>query len=240
MSEEVEFVPTSLDVVMGGEVDDAPEVTEPEAVEVEKEPEVAAEEETPNSEPEAEPVKADEADNFAKARDVMKTQKARIAELEAGQAVPEKVPDVFEDQEAYTAHLEQKFDNKLLDMSEEMVREQFDDYEDMKARVFKEAETNPAIRGNITGQNIALSVYREGKRLIRDDVLKDPEYEVKVEARLRAKIEAEMQGKEVKGAEDKKALEESLPDDLTSESSTGNRPKEKGFTPTTLDNIFPD
>ncbi len=237
MSEE-QFVPTSLDVVMGGEVVDAPVVTAEPEVEATPEPEAVEEkpnetEETAKAEESEEP---SQVDNFAQLREVTKTQKARIAELEASQKEPEAAIDVFEDQAGFTQQLESKFDNKLLSMSEEMVKEQFDDYDAMLERVVKEAETNPSIRGNIAGkQNVALAVYKEGKRLTELDAIGDP---TTYREKIRAEIQAEMKVDADKAQKTKTKIKDSLPDDLTSEGSTRNSPKDKPFEPTSLDAIL--
>lgn len=237
MSEE--FVPTSLDVIMG-EVDDTPPVIETKVeVEPEKvEEEAAPEEEVPKEEPEP---KEDQASNFAELRSVIKEIKQENTELKAKQE-PEKVPDIFEDQAGYTAHLEKKFSNSLLNMSEDMVKEQFDDYDTMLDRVVKEAETNPAIRANLQHKpNVALAVYKEGKRLTALDLIGDP---VKFEANLRARILEENKAgagaDEETAAKEKAELKKALPDDLTSESNAGSRTEKEVFKPTTMDTLFPD
>ena len=238
---EVEFVPTSLESVMGNVADDTPQA-EPEPEAAEETPEKVEEEQAP-VEPEKVEAKEEpeeKANNFAQLREVTKTQKARIEELEATQKEPAKAPDVFEDQEAYTKHIESSVDNKLLGLSVTMVKEQYEDYDDVEARFIKEAETNPAIIGNVQGKsNMALAVYREGQKLLELDKIGDPvEYRAKIKAEILAELKSEGTDAEVKAKEEKQKLKDSLPDDISSEGSAGNRAKKEVFEPTSLDTIL--
>ena len=242
MSEAVEFVPASLDVALDL-VDDTPAPPEPEVVAevetVEETPNAEEVAEEPKPEPEIEPVKDEQATNFAQMREIVKAQKAEIEALKAPQE-PVKAPDVFEDQEAYTQHLEQKFESKLLNMSEEMVKAQYDDYDKMLELVVAEAEANPSIRNNIANQpNAALAVYNEGQRLQKEAKYKDPNYEANLKAEMKLEILAELEKNATLEADTKAALRNALPDDLTSESNAGGRTTKEVFTPTSLDALLP-
>jgi hypothetical protein len=110
----------------------------------------------------------------------------------------------------------------------------------MLDRVVKEAETNPAIRGNISGKpNVALAVYKEGKRLTELDKIGDPvEFRAKLKAEIMEEMKTEAGADKDAVAKEKKALKDALPDDLTSESNAGKRAEKKVFKPTDLDAIL--
>lgn len=237
--EKVEFVPTDLGQALGDDSPSTPEVVEPEPeaekVEETKEPEAET------KEGEAKPEPEDQASNFAELRSIVKELKQENTDLKSKPQEPEKVPDVFEDQEAYTAHLNKTFDSKMLNMSVEMAKEQFNDYDDMEARFIKEAETNPAILGNINGKaNQALAVYREGKKLMELDKIGDPvQYRATLKAEIIAELKADSEKTTETKATEKEALTKSLPDDLTSETSAGNRKPAEAPSHTSLDALFP-
>tara|TARA_R110000751_G_scaffold307812_1_gene431839 strand:- start:25948 stop:26718 length:771 start_codon:yes stop_codon:yes gene_type:complete len=129
-----EPMPDPVDVEQPAETPEAaaPEGQEPvqeQAVEPEKAPD-------PEPKPEAKPEKAEQSVPLAamlaerdRARDLEARLKAMEAERQPKQ--PEKSPDVFDDPEAYTKHVQaqirQATDNVRLDVSEQAARSQFGD-----------------------------------------------------------------------------------------------------------------
>lgn len=117
---------------------------------------------------------------------------------------PVRVPNPVEDPEGYQAWQDQRFEQRLfnerLNMSERMLRAAKPDQADVDAKiaVFKKAATdNPALRAQLASHPDPYQfAYDIGQRtLAMEEVGTDPAaYRAKVEAEIRAKIEAEYSG----------------------------------------------
>lgn len=242
MSEE--FVPSTLEAAMGDDTpaepvaQAEPETPEPEKVVEAAEPEKEdVVEEVVKDEPPAVEAQPDKQDNVVAMRKVIAEQSVKLKEFE--KAPP--VPDVLDDPDGFRAHMTGEFDVKFANMSEAMAKSQFPDYEEVATRFYEEAAKNPAVIQAVKNSaHPALEVYNQGKRLNALDDIGDPAaYEAKIEARVRAKIEAALKGEATKTEADKAKLKNSLPDDLTSEANVGSRAAAMAG-PTPLDKLFPD
>ena len=239
MSEE--FVPSTLDAVMGDDTPAEPVIqAEPETPEPEKVVEAAEPEVTPEKveEPVKEEPKVEKEDNVVAMRKVIAELKAENTELKV--VPPKAAPDVLDDPEGFRAHMTGEFDAKFANMSEAMAKSQFTDYDEVATRFYEEAAKNPAVIQSVKDSpHPALEVYNQGQRLKALDNIGDPAaYEAKIKAQVRAEIEAEIKGEATKTEADKTKLKNSLPDDLTSETNVGSRAAAVPGT-TSLDQLFP-
>lgn len=237
MSEEAEFIPSTLDAVMG-EVADEPQETV-----VEEKPEVKVEEpveevkaDEVKEEAKAEPEEKTKLDNVVAMREVIASQKAKITELTKKD--PDPAPDVFEDPDGFREHMTKDFDNKLsknkAEMSESMARQQFDDYDVISERFFKELAESPELGAKVrASSHPAMEVYNQGKRLLQLDDIGDPaEFKARMKAEILAELKTEPKEEPLK--------ETKLPDDLTSETNAGARKGPNWAGPTDLGKLFPD
>ena len=125
---------------------------ESEKVVVKEEPEKVDSQEE-KSETTSEEETAKEEWTFAAVKDERQKRQKLEKELEELRASldkkEEKAPDVFDDQEAYTKHLEQKFESKtkeqILNVQRDMMLEFKPDYEEKEKAFFEVAKDNPAL-----------------------------------------------------------------------------------------------
>jgi hypothetical protein len=231
--EAVEATTETTEVVEGAAV-------EPETVEKETEPEATTAPEVPEAEPQNVPLQALKAE-----REKRQAAERQIAEFNANK---EKVaaPDVFDDQKAYTEHMQTEFSqamfNERANMSEFYARREFKDLDD-KLETFQNLKaTNPALSAQV--QNAA-SPYHEivdivAKHEKMEKMQNIDEFEATTRAEIEAKVRAEL-GAEFKGKADaNQNLRDSIPTSLVSASSKGsvNKPAWVGAAP--LNNIFND
>ena len=232
--------PEAIDIVT--ETTEAVEeaTVEPETVEKESEPEATTAPEVPEAEPQHVPLQALKAE-----REKRQAAEKQIAEYTANK---EKVaaPDVFEDQTAYTKHIENEFTqamfNERANMSEFYARREHKDLDD-KLETFQSLKaTNPALAAQV--QNAA-SPYHEivdivAKHEKMEKMQNIDEFEAttraEIEAKVRTELEAEFKGK----ADASKNLRDSIPTSLVNAPSKGlvNKPTWAGASP--LNNIFND
>lgn len=242
MSEE--FVPTSLDVALGG-TDDTPPA---EVVEVEEKPAEEAETKSDEAETKVETkddeVKQDKQDNVIAMRELIASQSKELKTLK--KVEPKPAPDVIDDPDGFREHLTKEFDGKLsknkAEMSESMARQQFKDYDTVAERFYKELEASPEIGVKIqNSSHPAMALYEQGQKLLELDEIGDPkEFKAKMKAEILAELKDETNDTATKKDEEKASLKAKLPDDLTSESNAGTRVTKVKFEPTSLDALFPD
>lgn len=206
----------SLDDVLNGaepgtveaEIADVEVKEEPEQVEPKGEPE---REETPEKEPAAveKPATENEEDEpwTKKAYlDEKRKRQERERELEElrAQKEPEKVPDIFEDQNQYTDYVKNSINsavsNTKAEMSEYYARREFgSDVVDEKFEKFKAmAEENPQLKVEVA-QSISPwhTMVERVEAAEKLEQMKDlPAYEAKVRAEIEAKVRAELEGKQ--------------------------------------------
>ena len=213
---------------------------EPETVEKEAEPEATTAPEVPEAEPQNVPIKALMAE-----REKRQAAERQVAEFNANKEKT-PAPDVFEDQKAYTEHMQNDFNQQLFNeranMSEFHARREFKDLDD-KIETFQALKANnPALSAQV--QNSA-SPYHEivdivTKHETMEKMQNIDEYEAttraEIEAKVRAEIEAEVKGK----ADATNNLRESIPTSLVTEPSKGSvtKPTWAGASP--LNDIFND
>lgn len=213
---------------------------EPEIVGKEAEPEATTAPEVLEAEPQSVPLQALKAE-----REKRQAAEKQIAEFNANKEKT-PAPDVFEDQKAYTEHMQNDFNqamfNERANMSEFHARREFKDLDD-KIEAFQALKANnPALSTQV--QNSA-SPYHEivdivTKHETMEKMQNIDEFEAttraEIEAKVRAEIEAEMKGK----TDAAKNLRESIPTSLVSEPSQGtvSKPTWAGASP--LNDIFND
>jgi hypothetical protein len=162
------------------------------------------------------------------------------------QSKKEDMPDVFEDQQAYTQRLEttiqQAAFNEKANLSEFFARREYADL-DSKIEVFNTLKTsNPALATQV--QN-AQSPYHEIVDIVDNHEKMErmsnvKEYEATTRAEIEAQVRAELEA-EYKGKKDAKAeLRDSIPTSLVNANSKGTISGQTWDGPTSLENIFND
>lgn len=234
--EEVEEI--SMADVLNGE--ETKEVTEPKGEEA-KEPEAKAEEETVSAEEkpsEEEPPSSEDARfaaMLAKSVDEVGKRQTEVARADKAEAELAALkaeskterPDLIEDPDGFAKHLEKQNEQQLLKatlaMSESMVRSAHSDYDEKKTAYDEALKVNPFLDNQaLQHPNPHLFVYETGENWLKSKEISDPDWEVKIRADERTKIEAEQ----------KEKAETSIPESLAGESSaTGRNTPEAGDLP---------
>jgi hypothetical protein len=104
------------------------------------------------------------------------------------------VPNPVEDPQGYHAYTQQMIFNERLNLSEAMIRDKYEDVDEKLAVFKKAAEANPALRAELSRQPHPYAwMYSQAQRMqALAEVGDDPTaYRAKVEAEIRAKVEAE-------------------------------------------------
>ena len=243
-----------IDSILDGETsEEKAEVTE-----TQETPETTAEteqvetkgEETPEGEAEASEQETPTASESPSLEELKKQidglQAATIAERKKRQEAEQKLqskqemPDVFENQEAFTQAIQGQIQsaqvNAQANISEFLARRDFPDL-DAKIEKFKELqEADPTlaqrVRASVSPFHEIADIVTKAEKLAKlDDVDKmESEIRAKVEAEVRAKIEAEMA--------DKQKLAGTIPQSLSDEASTGSIKANTYAGPTPLDNLI--
>lgn len=242
-----------------------PEPTPAETVEeVEEAPEVVKEEpekadpvaETTSANPEKEdkvPLAALMAERDKRKEAARKAEdlEKRIKELEAQTAKPAQVqlPDFYQDPERYVHSVVSQAQAQAKDsvyvLLEEAERDRHsEDFDEVYNFALEKAGKNPEMaREILSAKNPVAKAYKLGKELQElEQSRQDPEaYRSKIEAEVRAKVlkEIELEGlKKQKAEQDAKALEASIPPDLSSERSAVSSPRPRNKS-TAIDKLFP-
>ena len=191
-----------------------PEVAEP--AKVEQSSETTTQE--PNYEQLPTWAKASIKDERAKRQELEKRAielESKLKELEQPQA---EKPDFYTDPDKRLAVERQEIELKLqrakIDMSEMLVKQTHQDYDEV-VKAFEEAATaNPFLAQQMLNHaNPALFAYQEGKKHIQIKDMQNPEeYKAKLEAELREQIKAEMLAETEKLELERKKLSTSITD----------------------------
>jgi hypothetical protein len=138
-------------------------------------------------------------------------------ELEALRATkpPEpqvRIPDVLDDQEGFVKHFQSELKNATtairIEMSQDLLRMQHEDYDAMEANFVAMANENPSLAQQmVESSNPAKFAYdtaKKAEKLARMENIDEWEAQktAEIEAKVRAQIEAELTGK-IKGHADK-------------------------------------
>ena len=168
----------------------------------------------------------------------------RIKELE-GQRQANPVPDFFHDPEAYVQTVVQRAQHQaqesLYSVLEETERERHADFDEVMELVMAKAWENPAIATQILkGKNPAAQAYKVGKRLQEfEKSQQDPDaYRAQLKAELIAEFKKEQELEALK-AEKSKAIEASIPPDLSSARSADSGAPRTRNKSTVIDSLFP-
>lgn len=149
----------------------------------------------------------------------------QLQEWQAKAQPQQKAPDIFEDPDGYSKHMEAKLSQALMNeranISEFMARREYPDL-DQKVEVFKElAAQDPSIQQRVLK---AISPYHELVDIVnkheRMKAMENiDEYEAKIRAEIEAKVRAELQIQETERA-DKDAKVASIRPSLANARST--------------------
>ena len=201
-----------------------------ESVEAEKpqeEPQAEAETGDKDAEPEqqaeaedvpptpAEPEKQSDSVPKSALLDERKKRQERESELKAAQAQLQQyqqqpAPDLLDDQQGYADHIQQQVDSKIrnvtIQMSQEMMRSQHDDYDQVEDKFLEMAQNDPRLGAEMTAHPMpAKFAYETVKKAEQYAEMQDVDtYKAKVEAEIRAKLKAEIEA-EAKAKADKEA-----------------------------------
>lgn len=251
---------TSLEDMLSDK--DLPEATETEEVEETKEQEAGEEttETETDKETETEEAEKDDSTPESKASETTEeepwTKKAvlderrkrqeleqRLKDLESKKE-PEPAPDWWADPEKAAQHQSQQIEARLyqqkVEIGQDLMRSQHDDYDDMEARFMEMAQENPALRTELQkSANPARFAYETAKKAAEYDAIKDVDsYRAKLEAEVRKDVEAKLR-KELEAEQEKKAKKEAAIDpSLASTSSKGGLKSDDYAGPTPLDEIL--
>ena len=253
---------TSLEDMLSDK--DLPEATETEEAEETKEQgtgetEEAAETET-DKETETEKTEKDDSTPESKASETTEdepwTKKAvlderrkrqeleqRLRDIEAKKE-QEQAPDWWADPEKAAQHQSQQIEARLyqqkVELSQDFMRSQHEDYDDMEARFMEMAQENPALRTELQkSANPARFAYETAKKAAEYEAMKDVDaYKARLEADVRKDVEAKVR-KEIEAEQKKKADKEAAIDpSLASTSSKGGLKSDDYAGPTPLDEIL--
>jgi hypothetical protein len=118
---------------------------------------------------------------------------------------PTKVPDVFEDQDGYTKYLSEQVSQATwqarVDLTQELMRDRHEDYDEKEALFLQMANENPALlQDPAFTRNPAKFAYDTAVKAQKFEQMQNvDEYEAKIkadlEAKIRKEIEAEYEGK---------------------------------------------
>lgn len=167
----------------------------------------------------------------------------RLREIESKKE-PEPAPDWWADPEKAAQHQSQQIEARLyqqkVELSQDFMRSQHEDYDDMEARFMEMAQENPALRTELQkSANPARFAYETAKKAAEYDAMKDVDsYKAKLEAEVRKDVEAKVR-KELEAEQEKKAKKETAIDpSLASTSSKGGLTSDDYAGPTPLDEIL--
>ena len=173
----------------------------------------------------AEPEKQSDSVPKSALLDERKKRQGRERELKATQAQLEQqqqqpAPDLLDDQQGYADHIQQQVDGKIrnvtIQMSQEMMRSQHEDYDQAEDKFMQMVSDDPSLQIKLQeSEHPADFVYETVKKAEQYAEMQDVDtYKAKVEAEIRAKvtaeIEAEAKAKASKEAELNGALSPSL------------------------------
>lgn len=169
----------------------------------------------------------------------------QVQEMQAQQPKT-PAPDIFENQEAYTKYITQQMDDRLFNeranMSEHFARRDTPDLDSKMETYQALLLENPALRDQVSQSPMPwqemVSIVDKHEKMEKMENIDEWEASktAELEVSIRAKIEAEMQGK----ADASKATRDSIPTSLVGESSKGGIGKTPAPGPSSLSTIFKD
>lgn len=170
-------------------------------------------------------------------REKAKLAKARVAELETPVEDPVYVDDeVKKYVDTKVSESKQALQKAKLEMSVEMAKSQYKDYDEVSAVFIKAAENNPKLLESILAQSHpANAAYQEGKRLMFESKYGKTPDEIKqkimaeAEVELRKKFQAELMGQVANKAKQPTSL-------VGARTSSGD--SVEGWAPTTVSEMF--
>ncbi|HEY7823643.1 MAG TPA: hypothetical protein VIG24_12450 [Acidimicrobiia bacterium] len=215
----------------------------PEAAEQAEQAEEAVESEAPTGEAEGhEPAQAstpeeesDEGEETAPIAAIVAERKKRqeaerrLKEYEErfNKAEPQKVPDVFEDQEGFTRYIQDQVSQATwqarVDTTQELMRERHEDYDAKEAKFLEMATENPALLQDPAFQrNPAKYAYEVVTKAEKFEQMQNvDQYEAKLRAELETKLRKELEAEYGEKAAGKAQKREAIMPTLTNSGSPG-------------------
>lgn len=177
--------------------------------------------------------------------EALQEERKKRQALEAAQKQPEPEPekiDLWDDPEGAIKQVEDRFEKRLteqqemmqqqrISMSAELVKGQYDDYDDAIGAFSEAIAENPSLENAaINAQNPALEAYNIGKKHMALKEIGDPiAYKEKLAAEIRADLLKEMQDNRTTIA---KEIKQSMPSDIVNEAGAAtNKNQWSGPTP---------
>lgn len=170
------------------EVAEAVETEQPQATETGVTQEAPAQAATPAVEPDE--IKGLKAALTAERR---KRQEAE-QRAQAQQFDPQRF---YQDPQEIASYVDQRTFNAVVNMSRELTREQFSDYDEMEELFVQEAERNPALAAELRAHPApALFAYKTAKSLKTMREAQDGSLEARLRAEIEQKLRAEFEAKQ--------------------------------------------
>lgn len=153
---------------------------------------------------------------------------ARLKEYEdRNQAEPKKAPDVFEDQEGFTRHIQEQVSQAVwqarVDTTQELMRERHEDYDAKEAKFLEMASENPGLLQDPAFQrNPAKYAYETVSKAEKFEQMQNvDQYEAKLRAELETKLRKELEAEYGEKAAGKAQKREAIMPTLTNSGSPG-------------------
>jgi len=156
-------------------------------------------------------------------RELIETQ----AKLEQQQQQQQPAPDLLDDQQGYADHIQQQVDSKIrnvtIQMSQEMMRSQHDDYDLTEDKFMQMVSDDPSLQIKLQQSEYpAKFVYETVKKAEQYAEMQDVDsYKAKVEAEVRAKVTAEIEAESKAKADKEAQLNGALSPSLTNTRAAG-------------------
>jgi len=183
--------------------EETPQTEEPQAAEStgDKDAEATAEDVPPTPEKTEKqsdnvPISAllDEREKRQQYQQQLKDTQAQLQQMQQ----PREAPDLLDDQGGFVNHIQQQVDNQIrssaIQMSQEMMRSQHEDYEQVESKFLEMATANPELGAQMSNHPMpAKFVYDTVKNAEQyADMQNVPAYKAKLKAEARAEVEAEI------------------------------------------------
>jgi len=167
-------------------------------------------------------------------------ERKKRQEAEKSAKEPQKLPDVFEDQEGFTNLINQRITeaqfNAQANISEHLARRDFPDLDD-KIEKFKELqEADPTLANRV--RNSASPFHEIADIVVKAEKLAKLDDVEAVEAEIRAKVEAEVREKLKAELSEAQKLKEQIPQSLSDQGSKGSIKSNTHAGPTPLSSLL--
>lgn len=151
----------------------------------------------------------------------------KVAQAQLEQQQQQPTPDLLDDQQGYADHIQHQVDGKIrnvtIQMSQEMMRSQHEDYDQVEDKFLEMAQNDPRLGAEMATHPMpAKFAYETVKKAEQYAEMQDVDtYKAKVEAEVRAKLKAEMEAEAKAKAEKEAKLNGALSPSLTNTRAAG-------------------